>query len=101
MPSMTQNNPKLESVENQKIVVLDDDRLSSHNLSIQLKFVGETPVLSNSDNWKQLFQTLSERHELENIIAIALGVIKSYTLLDLLNALHSHFPKLPLLLLNN
>jgi sigma-54 dependent transcriptional regulator, flagellar regulatory protein len=98
---MTQNNPKLESAENQKVVVLDDDRLSSHNLSIQLKFVGETPVLSNSDNWKQLFQTLSERHEFENVIAIALGVIKSYSLLDLLNALHSHFPKLPLVLLNN
>src|SRR5688572_4219287 len=98
---MTQHNPKLESADNQKVVVLDDDRLSSHNLSIQLKFVGETPVLSNSDNWKQLFQTLSERHEFENVIAIAFGIIKNFSLLDLLNTLHSHFPKLPLLLLNN
>jgi sigma-54 specific flagellar transcriptional regulator A len=98
---MTQDNAELESAENQKIVVLDDDRLSSHNLSIQLKFVGETPVLSNSDNWQQLFQALGERHEFEDIIAIALGVIKSCPLLDLLNTLHSHFPNLPLLLLNN
>lgn len=98
---MTQNDPRLESAENQKVVVLDDDRLSSHDLTIQLKFVGETPLLSNSNNWKQLFQTLSERHELENVVAVALGVIKSYSLLDLVNTLHSHFPNLPLLLLNN
>ncbi|MES2624300.1 MAG: sigma-54-dependent Fis family transcriptional regulator [Pseudomonadota bacterium] len=98
---MTQNNLQMESADEQKILVLDDDRLSAHNLGIQIKFVGEIPLASTSDNWKQMFRQLSESKQIDNIFAIAIGVIKSCPLLDLLNTLHNHFPELPLLLLNN
>lgn len=88
-----------EKAERLKIVVLDDDRLSSHNLSIQLKFVGETPMVATSDNWQQMFGMLGQRNELGNVLAIALGVIKGDSLVDLLLQLHLHYPQLPILLL--
>ncbi len=98
---MTQNISQLEAAEQQKIVVLDDDRLSAHNLGIQLRSVGETPVFSTSHNWQRLFEMLNKNGEIDNVFAIALGVIKNHSVLDLLNALHSSYPDLPLLLLNN
>ena len=85
---MTQNISQLEAAEQQKIVVLDDDRLSAHNLGIQLRSVGETPVFSTSHNWQRLFEMLNKNGEIDNVFAIALGVIKNHSVLDLLNALH-------------
>lgn len=88
-----------EKVERLKIVVLDDDRLSSHNLSIQLKFAGETPLVATTDNWQQLFNMLGQRNELGNVLALAIGVLKGDGLSDLLLQLHLHHPQLPILLL--
>ncbi len=90
-----------EKSERLKIVVLDDDRLSSHNLSIQLKFVGETPMVATSDNWQQMFSMLAQRNEMGNLLAIAIGVIKGDGLADLLMQLHLSQPHLPILLLTN
>jgi len=90
-----------EKSERLKIVVLDDDRLSSHNLSIQLKFVGENPMVATSDNWQQMFSMLAQRNELGNLLAIAIGVTKGDSLTDLLLQLHLNHPKLPILLLTN
>lgn len=91
--------PAPEKAERLKIVVLDDDRLSSHNLSIQLKFVGENPMVATSDNWQQMFSMLGQRNELGNVLAIAIGIIKGEGLVDLLLQLHLHYPQLPILLL--
>jgi sigma-54 specific flagellar transcriptional regulator A len=88
-----------EKTERLKIVVLDDDRLSSHNLSIQLKFVGENPMVATSDNWQQMFSMLAQRNELGNLLGIAIGVIKGDGLTDLLLQLHLNHPHLPILLL--
>ncbi len=90
-----------EKTERLKIVVLDDDRLSSHNLSIQLKFVGENPMVATSDNWQQMFSMLAQRNELGNLLGIAIGVIKGDGLTDLLLQLHLNQPHLPILLLTN
>ncbi|HTR01269.1 MAG TPA: sigma-54 dependent transcriptional regulator [Candidatus Acidoferrum sp.] len=95
----TKQAPATEKPERLRIVVLDDDRLSSHNLSIQLKFAGENPMVATSDNWQQMFNMLAQRNELANVLAIAIGVIKSDSLLDLLLQLHLNQPTLPILLL--
>lgn len=34
-----------------RVLIIDDERLSAHNLGIQLKFVGETPYISTSETW--------------------------------------------------
>jgi sigma-54 specific flagellar transcriptional regulator A len=90
-----------EKSERLKIVVLDDDRLSSHNLSIQLKFVGENPMVATSDNWQQMFSMLAQRNELNNLLAVAIGVTKTDSLADLLLQIHLNQPRLPILLLTN
>lgn len=91
----------LQQYSKLKVLVLDDDRLSSHNLGIQLRFVGETPVVAASDAWEQSFSALAERGEDGELFAIVLGKITRISVPDLLLALHRHNPELPLLLLGN
>jgi len=81
-----------------KVLVLDDDRLSSHNLSIQLRFVGEVPLVTTSENWQQMLGMLAERGEADSVFAVVLGQIRRTELSDLLLNLHHHNPDLPLLL---
>jgi sigma-54 specific flagellar transcriptional regulator A len=97
---MTQTQTELDKYNKMKVLVLDDDRLSSHNLSIQLRFVGETPLVSTSENWQQALRTLTERGEDNDLLAIALGNIRHADLNELLLNLHMQRPQLPLLLLN-
>jgi sigma-54 specific flagellar transcriptional regulator A len=94
-----QSPPTAEKAERLKIIVLDDDRLSSHNFSIQLKFAGENPMVATSENWQQMLNMLAQRNELGNVLAIAIGVVKGESLTDLLLQLHLNQPHLPILLL--
>lgn len=79
-----------------KVLVVDDERLSSHNLSIQLKFVGETPVLASSENWLEVLELVSAE---TGLLAIMLGSIKKRDLSELLADVHLERPKLPLLVI--
>jgi len=94
---MSNRQPDTEKTPRLKVLVLDDDRLSSHNLSIQLRFVGEVPLVSTSENWQQMFGMLSERGDSTSILALVLGQIRKTDLTDLLLNLHHHSPELPIL----
>jgi sigma-54 dependent transcriptional regulator, flagellar regulatory protein len=96
---MTTNNPLQDQTPRLKIVLLDDDRLSAQNHTVQLKFAGESPLATTSDSWQQIFSLLVERKELARVLAIAVGVYKGASLADLLVKLHAHSPMLPILLL--
>jgi sigma-54 specific flagellar transcriptional regulator A len=79
-----------------KVLVVDDERLSSHNLSIQLKFVGETPVVASSENWLEVLELVGAE---SGLLAIMLGSIKKRDLAELLADVHLERPKLPLLVI--
>jgi sigma-54 dependent transcriptional regulator, flagellar regulatory protein len=96
---MTTNNPLQDQSPRLKIVLLDDDRLSLQNHTVQLRFVGESPLATTSDSWPQIFSMLAERKELARVLAIAVGTYKGDSLSDLLLKLHAHSPTLPILLL--
>src|SRR5690606_700530 len=50
-----------------RILVVDDERLSAHNLGIQLKFVGESPLFATSENWLRALETNGGQ---ENLLAV-------------------------------
>ncbi len=81
------------------VLVVDDDRLSSHNLSILLRFVGETPVLATSDSWPETLRMLTGSSGQTQLLAVAFGQIRKVPLVELLLNLHASAPALPLLLL--
>lgn len=78
-----------------QILVVDDERLSAHNLGIQLKFVGETPVFSNSENWQRVLEAAGGH---ETLLAIVVGNVAKTDLGLLLAELHRECPELCLLL---
>lgn len=81
-----------------QVLVVDDERLSSHNLGIQLKFVGEAPLMTTSENWREAGSTLSETGSL---LAAVVGVIKKVGLQQILSDLHYQYPDLPILLIGS
>lgn len=97
---MSSKQSPAEKTERLKIIVLDDDRLSAHNLSIQLKFAGEYPIVGSTENWQQLFNMLAQRNELANVLAVAIGTLKGESLSDLLLQIHVNQPHMPILLLS-
>jgi len=85
------------SASSLKVLLVDDDRSSSHNLAIQLRFVGEEVVLAGSSNWQQaLDSSEAEGKAGEGILAVVVGCIYQSEPLALLQALHQHCPQLPL-----
>jgi sigma-54 specific flagellar transcriptional regulator A len=96
---MTQSLKNLENYAKLKVLVVDDDRLSSHNLSIQLRFVGETPLIAASDTWRDVLKNQVEAGENSDLLAVLVGQIKKTALPELLRELHACDQGLPLLLL--
>jgi sigma-54 specific flagellar transcriptional regulator A len=80
-----------------KVLVIDDERLSSHNLGIQLKFVGETPLLCSSDQWAEV----ATAQGAELLLAVLVGSIRRSDPGKLLAALYQQFPGLGILLVTN
>ncbi|HEY0960968.1 MAG TPA: sigma-54 dependent transcriptional regulator [Pseudomonadales bacterium] len=80
------------------VFVIDDDRLSSHSLSILLRFVGETPVMATSESWAESLRMLGSGPQ-SPLLAIAFGQIRKQPLPELLASVHTAVPHLPLLLL--
>ncbi len=80
------------------VLVIDDDRLSSHSLSILLRFVGETPILATSDSWAESMRMLGGAGQ-SQLLAAAFGQVKKLPFPDVLKAVHNAAPGLPLLLL--
>jgi sigma-54 specific flagellar transcriptional regulator A len=78
------------------VILVDDDRLSSHDLSILLRFVGETPVLATSESWVENMRMLGSGSQL---LAVAFGQVRKIPLPELLLNVHNAAPALPLLLL--
>lgn len=62
------------------VLVIDDDRLSSHSLSILLRFVGETPILATSDSWAESLRMLSGNNAQSQILAAAFGQVRKIPL---------------------
>ncbi len=81
------------------VLVIDDDRLSSHSLSILLRFVGETPILATSDSWAENLRMLGGNNTQSQILAVAFGQVKKIPLPEALANVHKAAPTLPLLLL--
>lgn len=81
------------------VLVVDDDRLSSHNLAILLRFVGETPVLATSDSWPETLHTLTGSSGHTQLLAVAFGQVRKIPFPELLASVHAAAPALPLLLL--
>jgi len=81
-----------------QVIVVDDERLSSHNLGIQLKFVGETPLMTTSENWREFCANLDGS---DSLLAAVVGVIKKVGLQKILSDLHQQYPDLPILLIGS
>ena len=95
-PSAESSQPAGESLW---VLVIDDDRLSSHSLSILLRFVGETPVMATSDSWAESLRMLSGSGAQSQLLAAAFGQVRKVTLAEALAQVHKAAPTLPLLLL--
>jgi sigma-54 specific flagellar transcriptional regulator A len=81
------------------VLVVDDDRLSSHSLSILLRFVGETPVMATSESWAESLRMLAGSGPQSPLLAAGFGQIRKQPLPELLVQVHQAAPHLPLLLL--
>ncbi|MDY6982859.1 MAG: sigma-54 dependent transcriptional regulator [Pseudomonadota bacterium] len=81
------------------VLVIDDDRLSSHSLSILLRFVGETPVMATSESWAESLRMLAGNGAQSPLLAAAFGQIRKQPLPEILVQVHTAAPHLPLLLI--
>lgn len=86
------------------VLVIDDDRLSSHSLSILLRFVGETPVMATSESWAESLRMLASNGAQSPLtqsplLAAAFGQIRKQPLPEILVQVHNAAPHLPLLLI--
>lgn len=80
-----------------KVLVIDDERLSSHNLGIQLKFVGEAPLLCSSEQWNDV----ASSQGVGMLLAVVVGAIRKCDPGTLLANIHQQFPSLSILLVTN
>lgn len=80
-----------------KVLVIDDERLSSHNLGIQLKFVGEAPLLCSSEQWSDA----AASHGAEQLLAVVVGAIRKTDPATLLASIHQQLPAHGILLVTN
>lgn len=99
MSQSPQDQPDTDNNEALWVLVIDDDRLSSHSLSILLRFVGETPVMATSESWAESLRMLSGGGTQGALLAAAFGQIKKASFPELLASVHAAAPQLPLLLL--
>jgi len=83
------------------IVIFDDDKLSTHNLALQFRFMGEQPRCMSSDNWRTLLQNLKASDEYSNLLAVVVGQITRCYRKDLMAALQDYDARLPLLVLDD
>jgi sigma-54 dependent transcriptional regulator, flagellar regulatory protein len=80
--------------EKMKVLVVDDERLSSHNLGIQLRFVGEEPQFSDSENCLAILQLAGGAAA---ILAVVIGNVKKRDTAELLADIQRECPS-PMLL---
>src|SRR5690606_38530083 len=55
-----------------RVVIIDDDKLSAHNLGVKLRFVGEEHVLLTSAGCRQWFAEQAQR---DSVYAILVGTL--------------------------
>lgn len=92
---MNASKPSPDHSDLLKVLVIDDERLSSHNLGIQLKFVGEAPLLCSSEQWSEVAAAQGP----ETLLAALVGNVRKVDPGKLLASLHQQFPELGILLL--
>ncbi len=80
-----------------KILLIDDDRKSSHDLVVVLGFLGEQVALANSRNWRQVAE--QEFESPEKVQLALIGTYPSSALSSLLNDIKSWEAGIPLVLL--
>tara|TARA_R110002110_G_scaffold415821_2_gene656886 strand:- start:106230 stop:107693 length:1464 start_codon:yes stop_codon:yes gene_type:complete len=83
-----------------KVIIIDDDKLATHNWKVLFNFIGEDVVALDSESGKKY---ITGRLHNEHVLAIMLGKFKSdeandQALVSYINAIHSVKNKLPLLL---
>jgi len=94
---MNASNTGADRTDLLKVLVIDDERLSSHNLGIQLRFVGESPLLCSSNQWRDL----ATAQEPGLLLAVVIGVIRQNDPLALLSAVQQQFPGIGILVISN
>jgi len=80
--------------EKMKVLVVDDERLSSHNLGIQLRFVGEVPLFASSENAVAALQSTART---DVILAVVIGTVRKRDTAELLTDIQRECPR-PMLL---
>lgn len=87
----------LNIADHGKILLIDDDKKSSHDLSVILDFLGETVAVATSRHWKKVIA-----EEFESAACVQLAVIGQFetdTLCRLLSEIRAWEPGVPLVLL--
>lgn len=80
-----------------RILVVNDDNQSRHDLQTILAFIGESPIIANSSDWQQ--QCLAEPARPAEICAVLLGRYEPGRLRELLLAIHAWEAGTPFILL--
>lgn len=82
-----------------KVAIIDDDRLSSHNWNILLKFVGEDPLMLTGENWQR--ELISSGGN--GILAVMVGSLmesrfNDNAIVELVEAIHEWNGEVPIFL---
>ena len=80
-----------------RILVVDDDNQSRHDLQTILAFIGESPIIANSTSWQQ--QCLAENVRPADVCTVLLGNFEPDKLRELLFAIHAWEAGTPFILL--
>ncbi|MDT8399806.1 MAG: sigma-54 dependent transcriptional regulator [Pseudomonadales bacterium] len=78
-----------------KVAVIDDDKLSSHNLNVILRFIGEELILLDSKRWRQSFL---DAESSKNIFILIIGTLKNKDIAELLDDIRQWHDNMPLIL---
>ncbi len=83
--------------EQHKVIIIDDDKLSTHNWKILFHFVGEKVFSLNA---AQLEEFISQALDQTPVLAIMIGEIGKSELntAELIRQIHQVLPKMPILL---
>lgn len=83
-----------------KVVIIDDDKLSTHNWKILLKFISEDVMAFSAEQWARYN---FEQHEDQPFLAVLIGKLmdsafNENALEDMVKSVHTLYPKMPILL---
>ena len=83
-----------------KVIIIDDDKLLTHNWKILLNFIGEDVVTFGSEQWNE---NQSKPNEKQKFLAVIIGKLmdsafNENAFEDMIRSIHQYYPKIPVLL---